>query len=574
MGTIYAGDFVRLDAGYGPDTHTVLVTKVTSDRIYFTDANYNNKNGIRWDASYAKEDFAKRFTYKVHIPGNTLTGTGTPTPSTPVAYATIDTGVYAIKNKGNQLHMNVAYGLDENAQNIHTYEFGYWNSQLYEITPSTTTTGYMMRPMSSAARVVNVYADTVESGKNVCIYDNTGDGSQRWLFEKVEDGFVIRNVQNPSCVLTVPGGSDVCVQTYTGADSQIWTLENVVSYDANGGTGAPKLQLKNYNESIVLSTTIPAKEGYVFKGWATDASATAAQYTAGGEYSSNTNVKLYAVWECNHAYDNDCDTVCNTCGAMRDITHHYSAATCTVPMTCSVCGATSGSALGHTYDDEYDADCNACGDEREVPEKPISPDLPADAPAFVVESTTGREGEEFTVAICTKRNSGIVSLKLSVSYDADVLELISLEEQDFANVVFSPLTKNPFIVNWADAISPNNTTNGVVVLATFRVKEEASLGKTEITLTYDPEDVYDENYDNVAFRVENGFVEIVDYILGDVNGDGRVNNKDLGLFQQFLSGWEVSAEERAGDVNGDGRVNNKDLGLFQQYLSGWDVTLG
>ncbi len=43
MGTIYAGDFVRLNAGYGPDTHSVFVTKVTSDRIYFTDANFNNK---------------------------------------------------------------------------------------------------------------------------------------------------------------------------------------------------------------------------------------------------------------------------------------------------------------------------------------------------------------------------------------------------------------------------------------------------------------------------------------------------------------------------------------------------
>lgn len=81
MGTIYAGDFVRLDAGYGPDTHSVFITKVTNDRIYFTDANFNNKNGIRWDVSYSKSEFASRFTYKVHIPGNTLTGNGTHTHS-------------------------------------------------------------------------------------------------------------------------------------------------------------------------------------------------------------------------------------------------------------------------------------------------------------------------------------------------------------------------------------------------------------------------------------------------------------------------------------------------------------
>lgn len=290
-----------------------------------------------------------------------------------------------------------------------------------------------------------------------------------------------------------------------------------------------------------------------------------------------------------HTYDNACDTTCNVCGAVRTVgSHSYSskittAATCgsagVKTYTCSICGDNYTESIpatgNHTYDDEYDATCNVCDEEREVPEKPpVTPDLPADAPAFVVESTDAREGEEFTVAIRTQRNSGIVSMKLSVAYDADVLELIALEEQNFANVVFSPLSKNPFMVNWADAISPNNTTDGVVVLATFRVKEGVPLGKTEITLTYDPEDVYDENYDNVAFRVENGSVEIVDYIPGDVNADGRVNNKDLGLLQQYLSGWDVRVDEKAGDVNADGRVNNKDLGLFQQYLSGWDVELG
>lgn len=37
----------------------------------------------------------------------------------------------------------------------------------------------------------------------------------------------------------------------------------------------------------------------------------------------------------------------------------------------------------------------------------------------------------------------------------------------------------------------------------------------------------------------------------------------------------VSAEEKTlyGDVNGDGKVNNRDLGLLQQYVNGFDVDL-
>ncbi len=63
-------------------------------------------------------------------------------------------------------------------------------------------------------------------------------------------------------------------------------------------------------------------------------------------------------------------------------------------------------------------------------------------------------------------------------------------------------------------------------------------------------------------------------LYGDANGDGKINNKDLGRLQQYLNGWEIDIDASACDLNGDGKVNNKDLGRLQQYLNGWDVTLG
>ena len=65
-----------------------------------------------------------------------------------------------------------------------------------------------------------------------------------------------------------------------------------------------------------------------------------------------------------------------------------------------------------------------------------------------------------------------------------------------------------------------------------------------------------------------------DTVYGDLNADGKINNKDLGLLQQYLSDYEVTIVLDAADVNADGKVNNKDLGLLQQYLSDWEVTLG
>ena len=61
---------------------------------------------------------------------------------------------------------------------------------------------------------------------------------------------------------------------------------------------------------------------------------------------------------------------------------------------------------------------------------------------------------------------------------------------------------------------------------------------------------------------------------GDINDDGKINNRDLGLLQQYLSSFPVTVNLAACDVTNDGRVNNRDLGLFQQYLSGFPVELG
>ena len=65
----------------------------------------------------------------------------------------------------------------------------------------------------------------------------------------------------------------------------------------------------------------------------------------------------------------------------------------------------------------------------------------------------------------------------------------------------------------------------------------------------------------------------VSYTPGDINGDTKVNIRDLGLFQQHLNGWDVTIIEAAADVNGDNKLNIRDLGTLQQFLNGWDVTL-
>ncbi len=69
------------------------------------------------------------------------------------------------------------------------------------------------------------------------------------------------------------------------------------------------------------------------------------------------------------------------------------------------------------------------------------------------------------------------------------------------------------------------------------------------------------------------FVNTDSHKPGDGDGDGKVNNRDLGLLLQYLNGWDVQVDKYACDVNADKKVNNRDLGLLLQYLNDWDVQL-
>lgn len=70
-----------------------------------------------------------------------------------------------------------------------------------------------------------------------------------------------------------------------------------VSYNANGGSGAPSSQTKIQDADMTVTTAKPYRAHYVFKGWASSRTATAAQYQPGGVYTKNAKITLYAVWE-------------------------------------------------------------------------------------------------------------------------------------------------------------------------------------------------------------------------------------------------------------------------------------
>lgn len=71
----------------------------------------------------------------------------------------------------------------------------------------------------------------------------------------------------------------------------------IVTYDANGGTGAPEPQAFKKNTKFKLSTVKPTHKNYEFLGWTTDQTKNDPEYEAGAEFTAQDDITLYAVWD-------------------------------------------------------------------------------------------------------------------------------------------------------------------------------------------------------------------------------------------------------------------------------------
>lgn len=89
----------------------------------------------------------------------------------------------------------------------------------------------------------------------------------------------------PADETTAPTEAPTVLQKYT------------VSFDANGGDGAPAAQTKTHGTPLVLTAQTPTRNGYAFSGWAESANASRAAYKAGSELRRDADTTLYAVWE-------------------------------------------------------------------------------------------------------------------------------------------------------------------------------------------------------------------------------------------------------------------------------------
>lgn len=78
----------------------------------------------------------------------------------------------------------------------------------------------------------------------------------------------------------------------------VWQAStSTITFDANGGSGAPNAITKTNGTAITIPDTVPTRENYGFLGWSKSSSTNKPTYVAGNSYTDDGDVTLYAVWE-------------------------------------------------------------------------------------------------------------------------------------------------------------------------------------------------------------------------------------------------------------------------------------
>lgn len=140
----------------------------------------------------------------------------------------------------------------------------------------------------------NGASNTVNTGFNT----STGSWSTKDITsasQRFEKGHTAYNVTLSGSVKNQSG-----YMNGTSSASQTITIpalaSHTVSFNANGGTGAPGSQTKWYGTILTLSSTKPTRTNYEFLGWSTSSTGIV-DYQAGGQYGADADVTLYAVWK-------------------------------------------------------------------------------------------------------------------------------------------------------------------------------------------------------------------------------------------------------------------------------------
>ena len=377
----------------------------------------------------------------------------------------------------------------------------YWLSLACDADDLLTNTAYYVKTNGVLGFRLNFVA--LANGEAEIKVDNDLDNGLFIMAVNAKD-FKIYGANGASHTVTVSGAA---VTTYK------------VNYDANGGSGAPNSQTKLDGSDLTMSSVVPTRAGYVFLGWAKNKDSQTADFAAGGKYTVDESVTLYAVWE--------------------------------------------EVAVPETYTISYNANGGANAPESQTKTEGVDATLSSIVPT--------REGFTF-LGWAKSKTAQTADFAAGGKYTVDANVTLYAVWKENTAVEPETYTISYDANGGANAPEAQTKTKGVVVALSSTVPTREGYvfvgwaqSKNSAASEYNPGDNYTADADITLYAVWRA--EHVDLVLGDVNFDGNINSLDAAYvlkYDAFMLTFD-DAQLLVGDVNGDNTVNSLDAAQILKY---------
>ena len=500
---------------------------------------------------------------------------------------------YVIGYYGNPEYITLDYRLTaKGTVDGHTHYGSYgttlvnywWNEESESVVDQAAYTAYSSRPVYHVYRYYK-WSDWTEYADTPVTASDTVEVQTRTVYRyaagvKISDTVPVRSgytflgwAATASATTAAYQPGELFVPSADTTLYAVWKqVTYTVSYDANGGTGAPAGQTKTHGTALTLSSAKPTRAstsagsctvtlngnggtvtpgtltaarttGYTFKNWNTAANGSGTGYASGASYTADAAVTLYAQWNSS-----------------------TSTASVTLPTPTRTGWTfrnwnTKADGTGTAYDAK--ASYTPSGN---VTLYAIWQQDQETVGTLSLGTASGSAGSEVVLDVKLDRNPGIMALNFFFDYDKSKLEFLGGEEGTLTGWTFSTKGNGALWDSDADC-----TDTGTIARLRFKILEGADEGTVSVVLR----DLLAGNYadQEIHFAAVSGKVTIRNRIPGDMTGDGKVNIMDLIRLRKHLAGDSVDIDLSNADVTGDGKVNVMDLIRLRKYLAGDDVEL-